>query len=55
MSLIWLVEEINKEHEENIFHVVVNVNLMVKNVIQINSWIKNWVDESAKSNKASCM
>ena len=35
------MNQINKQH---IFHAVVNLNLIVKNVIQIEGWIKNCVN-----------
>ena len=37
-----------KKPLENIFHVIINVNLMVKNVIQFKSGIKISVNASAK-------
>ena len=37
-----------QKYYRNIFHAIVNANLMVKNVIQIKSRIKNFVNVSSK-------
>ena len=41
----------NQKQWQNIFHAIINVNLMVENVIQIKSQIKNCFDLRAKPNK----
>ena len=38
----------NKRHQQNIFNVIVNENLMVENVIQRESGINSFVYEIAK-------
>ena len=40
----------NKKHYENIFHVTVDVNLMVENVIQSKNGVTVSVNMSVKSN-----
>ena len=39
----------NQKHKKNIYHVNVNVNLMVENVIQIKSGLMRNVDVSVKN------
>ena len=39
----------------NIYHANLNVNMMVQNVIQIKSGIKNYVDVSSEFNKPLCV
>ena len=41
----------NKKHQQNIYHVHVNVNLMVENVIQIKTGTTINVDVSVKIHK----
>ena len=43
----------NDRQKQNIFHVILNLNLIVENVTHITSEIRNCVNFIAKSNKTS--
>ena len=50
LNVFNMITRINeKKHQQNIFHVIVKVNLMAADVIQIKSGVKNYIDVNGKT------